>query len=337
MFLIRETVRQWYAHRVPRMGAALSFYMVFSLAPLVVVTLSLVSLAVARNTASAAMIDQVRALVGNEGADTVSMILSKATDVRTNAWETMLGFGVLLVGASGVFGELQDSMNEIWDVTPRHHPVFALLKERAISFVMVLVMSLLMLLSFLVSAGLAMAGNYLHGLSPGHVGAWGLGNSGVSLLMTAILFALIYRMVPDTRILWRDVWAGALIAAVLFMVGKFVLGFYFVYQVRKGAPRLYCQRETEQDWPSALAHHQGVLQIGTPCQGTRSVNPAAHAFARLRRCHGADELRGSRPDYSHREEGHPCLLEFNRQASCGTATSASSATVIIISRSWCPS
>ena len=92
---------------------------------------------------------------------------------------------------------------------------------------MVLVMSLLMLLSFLVSAGLAMAGNYLHGLSLGLVGVWGLGNSGVSLLMTAILFALIYRVVPDTRILWRDVWAGALIAAVLFVLGKFVLGFYF--------------------------------------------------------------------------------------------------------------
>jgi len=227
LFLIRVTVRQWFAHRVPRMGAALSFYTVFSLAPLVIVTLSLVSLAVARNTASAAMVDQVRDMVGDEGADTVRMILSKAADVHAGAWETMFGFGVLLVGASGVFGELQDSLNEIWDVAPRRHPVFALLMERATSFVMVLVMSLLLLLSFLFSAGVAMVNNYLHGLSPGLGDAWELGNSGVSLLITAVLFALIYRVVPDTRVLWRDVWAGALIAAVLFVVGKFVLAFYF--------------------------------------------------------------------------------------------------------------
>jgi membrane protein len=226
-FLIRETVRQWQAHRVPRMGAALSFYTVFSLAPLAIVTLSLVSLAVARNTASTAMVDQVGNLVGSEGADTVKVILSKAADVHAGAWGTMLGFAVLLVGASGVFGELQDSLNEIWDLVPRRHPVFARLKGRAISFAMVLVMSLLMLLSFLFSAGVAMAGTYLHGLSPGLDGAWELGNSGLSLLMTVVLFALIYRVVPDTRILWRDVWAGALIAAVLFVVGKIVLAFYF--------------------------------------------------------------------------------------------------------------
>ena len=227
MFLIRETVRQWNAHRVPRMGAALSFYTVFSLAPLVIVTQSLVSLAVARKTASAAMVNQVRDMVGNEGADTVRMILCKAADVHAGPWETMLGFGVLLVGASGVFSELQNSLNEIWDVGPRHHPVFALLKERATSFVMVLVMSLLLLLSFVLSAGVAMVNNFLHGISPGLSDAWELGNSGVSLFMTVILFALIYRVVPDTRILWRDVWAGALIAAVLFVVGKFVLAFYF--------------------------------------------------------------------------------------------------------------
>ncbi len=227
MFLIIETLRQWNAHRVPRMGAALSFYTVFSLAPLVIVSQSLVSLAVARKTANSTMVNQVRDMVGNEGADTVRMILCKAADVHAGPWETMLGFGVLLVGASGVFSELQNSLNEIWDVGPRHHPVFALLKERATSFVMVLVMSLLLLLSFLLSAGVAMVNNFLQGISPGLSDAWELGNSGVSLFMTVILFAVIYRVVPDTRILWRDVWAGALIASVLFVVGKFVLAFYF--------------------------------------------------------------------------------------------------------------
>jgi len=225
-YLLKETFRLWNANRVPRMGAALSFYTAFSLAPLVIVTLTLVSLAVERNAASAAMVEQVRYAVGNDGADTVRMILSKAADAHAGAWEMVLGFGVLLVGASGVFGELQSSLNEIWNVATPSHPLFELLKERAISFVMVLVMSLLMLGSFLVSAAEGMAGRYLHGLSPGLDGAWQLGTSGVSLLLTAGLFAVIYRLVPDTRILWRDVWAGALIAAGFFVLGKWVLGFY---------------------------------------------------------------------------------------------------------------
>jgi len=208
------------------MGAALSFYTAFSLAPLVIITLTLISLAVERNAASAAMVDQVRYVVGNDGADTVRIILSKTADAHASAWEMVLGFGVLLVGASGVFGELQSSLNEIWNVATPNHAVFELLRERAISFVMVLVMSLLMLGSFLVSAGEGLAGTYLHGLSPGLDGAWHLGTSGVSLLLTAGLFALIYRLVPDTRILWRDVWAGAVIAAGLFVLGKWVLGFY---------------------------------------------------------------------------------------------------------------
>jgi len=224
--LLRETFRLWNANRVPRMGAALSFYTAFSLAPLVIITLTLISLAVERNAASAAMVDQVRYVVGNDGADTVRIILSKTADAHASAWEMVLGFGVLLVGASGVFGELQSSLNEIWNVATPNHAVFELLRERAISFVMVLVMSLLMLGSFLVSAGEGLAGTYLHGLSPGLDGAWHLGTSGVSLLLTAGLFALIYRLVPDTRILWRDVWAGAVIAAGLFVLGKWVLGFY---------------------------------------------------------------------------------------------------------------
>ena len=138
----------------------------------------------------------------------------------------VLGFGMLLVGASGVFGELQSSLNEIWNVATPSHPFFELLRERAISFVMVLVMSLLMLGSFLVSAAEGMAGKYLHGVSAGLDGLWQLGTSGVSLLLTAGLFAVIYRLVPDPRILWRDVWAGAVIAAALFELGKWALGIY---------------------------------------------------------------------------------------------------------------
>lgn len=225
--LFIETFRRWNAHRVPKMGAALSFYTVFSLAPLSILVLSLVSLAVERNAARAEIVGQFRNFVGNEGAEMMEMILKKTAAESTGVLGTLVGFVVLLIGASGVFGELQDSLNQIWGVSSKRHPVFILVKERVFSFAMVFVMGFLMLVSFLFSAAIAAAGGWLHARFPGLDSSWDLGNSVVSLLVIAALFALIYRMVPDASVGWRDVWLGSLIAAALFELGKFVLGFYF--------------------------------------------------------------------------------------------------------------
>ena len=212
---------------MPRMGAALSFYTLFSLAPLAILTLSLVSLAIERSAARAEMIEIIRYQIGNEGADTISGILAKTAAASTSPWEAVVGFIVLLIGSSSVFGELQDSLNQIWNVTPQRHPLLGMIKKRVISFVIVLVLSLFMVLSFLFSAAFAVAGSYLHDKLPRLDGAWELANSVVSLLVIAMLFGLIYRFIPDARITWRDVVPGAAIAAVLFVIGKYVLGFYF--------------------------------------------------------------------------------------------------------------
>jgi membrane protein len=225
--LLRETVRQWDTHRVPKMGAALSFYTVFSLAPLAIMVLSLVSLVVERNAARAEIVGQFRNFVGVEGSEIMEMILAKTAADSAGLLGTLIGFIVLLVGASGVFGELQDSLNQIWGVSSKRHPVFILVKERVFSFAMVFVMGFLMLVSFLFSAAIAAAGGWLHARFPGLDGPWNFGNAVVSLVVIALLFALIYRMVPDARITWRDVWLGAVLAALLFELGKFVLGFYF--------------------------------------------------------------------------------------------------------------
>jgi membrane protein len=225
--LLRETVRQWDAHRLPKMGAALSFYTVFSLAPLAIIVLSLVSLVVERSAARAEIVGQFRNFVGSEGAEIMEMILTKTAADHAGVLGTLIGFLVLLVGASGVFGELQDSLNQIWGVSSKRHPVFVLVKERVFSFAMVFVMGFLMLVSFLFSAAIATAGGWLHSRLPGLDGTWTFGNAAVSLMIIALLFALIYRMVPDAPITWRDVWLGAVVAAVLFEIGKFLLGFYF--------------------------------------------------------------------------------------------------------------
>lgn len=225
--LLAETFRQWNAHRVPKMGAALSFYTVFSLAPLAIFVLSLVSLVVERDAARAEIVGQFRNFVGREGADMMEMILTKTSAESAGILRTIIGFVVLLIGASGVFGELQDSLNQIWGVSSKRHPVFIMVKERVFSFTMVFVMGFLMLVSFMFSAFLAATGGWLHTQFPGLDSSWEWANSAVSLLVVALLFALIFRLIPDTRVTWRDVWLGALIAAVLFVLGKFVLGFYF--------------------------------------------------------------------------------------------------------------
>ncbi|OYW76891.1 MAG: hypothetical protein B7Z37_06765 [Verrucomicrobia bacterium 12-59-8] len=225
--LLRETFRQWDVHRVPKMGAALSFYTVFSLAPLSILVLSLLSLVVERTAARAEIVGQFRNFVGNQGAEMMELILRQTATKSTGLFETLTGFGVLLVGASGVFGELQDSLNQIWGVSSQRHPVFTLVKERLFSFSMVFVMGFLMLVSLLFSAIIAVAGGRLHARFPNLDGPWAWGNDVFSLLVVALLFALIFRLVPDTQITWRDVWLGAVITAVLFELGRFVLGFYF--------------------------------------------------------------------------------------------------------------
>jgi membrane protein len=227
--LLAETFRRWNADRVPRMGAALSFYTVFSLAPLAILMLWLVSMAVGRGAAQVEIEGQVRALVSDEGADLVAMILATTASAgeSTSPWMTVLGVFILLVGASGMFGELQDSLNQIWGVSSERHPLLTLLKERALAFAMILVVACLMFVSFLYSAIIAAAGGYVSGRFPVLSGPWEWGTSVASLVALALLFALIFRAVPDTRIAWKDVWMGAVITALMFQFGKAILGFYF--------------------------------------------------------------------------------------------------------------
>jgi membrane protein len=182
---------------------------------------------VERNSARAEIVGQFRNFVGNQGAEMMELILRETAATNTGLFETLTGFVVLLVGASGVFGELQDSLNQIWGVSSKRHPVFTLVKERVFSFGMVFVMGFLMLVSLLSSAAVAVAGGRLHARFPALDGPWAWGNDVISLLVVALLFALIFRLVPDVSITWKDVWIGALIAAVLFELGRFLLGFYF--------------------------------------------------------------------------------------------------------------
>jgi len=224
--LFTETFQQWNRHKAPKMGAALAYYAVLSLAPLVILALSLLSLLVQRDAARAEVVGQFSSLVGQQGGAMVDTILASSASPKAGVIGTIVGFGVLLIGASGAFGELQDSLNQIWAVPVADRPWTAMIKDRLLSFAMVFVIGFLLLVSLVLSAGIAAAAKFFREYLPASGGLWELTNSGLSFFVVTILFALIFRVLPDTRIAWRDVWVGAGITALLFTVGKFLIGLY---------------------------------------------------------------------------------------------------------------
>jgi membrane protein len=208
------------------MGAALAYYTALSLAPLVVIVVGLVGLAVDHDAAGKGVVAQFAALIGKEGGATVESILANSSGQQAGVWSAILGFIMLLAGASGVFLELQDSMNEIWETPARAWSWRTLVRDRLLSFAMVFALGFLVLVSLLASAAIAALGGYLKAWVPEFDLVWESVNSVVSFAVVMIMFAALFRYVPDVRIAWYDVWTGAGITAALFVLGKFLLGFY---------------------------------------------------------------------------------------------------------------
>ena len=225
--LIVQAGKSWSEHRVPRMGAALSYYTAFSLAPLVVFILSIATLVVKKKDASKYIVDEVTNLMGSSGGNAVKEILSHAGTAHAASWSTAISFVVLLVGASGAFGELQDALNQIWEVPPQKHPFLTLCKERALSFAMVFVLGFFMLVSLVLSALIELLSKVVVNQFP----AFGLEaiNTLISFVAFSGLFCVIFRILPDVPLRWGDVWPGAIFSAALFIVGKFLLGFYIAF------------------------------------------------------------------------------------------------------------
>ncbi len=222
--LLKETWEGYSKHRVAKMAAALSYYTAFSLAPLVVFILSVASLAVQKDVASHAIMDQATSLLGEKGGEAIADILQNAGSPTMASWGAILSLIVLLIGASGVFGELQDSLNQIWEITAPDRPFLQMLQGRLLSFTMVFVLGFLMLTSLIVSAVIAEASKYFSGdLS---VVGLELVNTTISLVVISTLFAVIYRLLPDIEIDWNEVWPGAIFTASLFILGKALLGWY---------------------------------------------------------------------------------------------------------------
>ncbi len=223
--IVKEAGSESLVDRVPRLGAALAFYTTFALAPLLVIVVAIAGLVFGREAAEGRLLGEMRSLVGKEGGDALQAMVAAAGQHDAGIVASLVGGVVLLVGAMGLFGQLQDALNTIWEVEPKPgRGLWNIVRSRFLSFSLVLGSAFLLLVSLAVSAAMAAMSGLFEGLQSSlitHTIQWM-----VSFAVITGLFAMIYRLLPDAEIAWRDVWFGAAVTAVLFTVGKSLIGLY---------------------------------------------------------------------------------------------------------------
>ena len=225
--LLKEAGEAWIDDKASRLAAALAFYALLSMAPLLVVAVSVSGMVFGDEAARGQIAAQIQGLVGAEAGDAIQSILAHAKQPGQGVLGTVVGALVLLFGASGVFGELQESLNTIWEVRSKPgRGIAGVIKDRVFSFGMVLGVAFVLLISLVVSAGLTALGGLLEQSLPGGAAVWQVLNFVIGLAVVTGLFAAIYKVVPDVTISYRDVLVGSLVTAVLFTVGKALIGLY---------------------------------------------------------------------------------------------------------------
>jgi len=224
--LVKESFSEWSEDNVTRLAAALSYYTAFAIAPLLVIAIAIAGFFFGREAASNQIGQQVSGLLGQTAGNAVNEMVQRASaNQGAGVAAAIIGIVTLLFGASGVFGELQSSLNTIWEVAPKpNQGILATIRQRFFSFAMVLGVGFLLLVSLAISAALGAIGQYLGGSEPTLI--WKAINFAISFAVTTLLFALIYKVLPDVQIRWSDVWIGAVVTALLFTIGKAALGWY---------------------------------------------------------------------------------------------------------------
>ena len=225
--LARQTFSEWSNDKGGRLGAALSYYTVFSLAPLLLLVVSIAGLAFGREAAEGRMFGELAGLFGADASRLIQSAVAKASETKGGVLGTIVGIVILLAGATGVVIELQDALNTVWKVEPKpNRGVWGVVRTRLLSVAMILSLGFLLLVSLVVSAVLAAFSGWMR-VAIGDIAVLGwFIDAVVALAVISTLFALIYKILPDAKVAWRDVWVGAVATAVLFMIGKFLMGIY---------------------------------------------------------------------------------------------------------------
>jgi membrane protein len=228
--IFMQTVAGWWEIKAPRLGAALAYYTILSLAPMIIIATPLIALAFDYNRATTGIVSQFEQLVGRDGAEAVRAILSNQQKFPPTRLTTYLGIGVLVFGATGVFAQLQDALNTVWGVVPApgfgKHALLSFLRQRFISFAMVLGICFLLLVSLVLSAGLSLLQNVVEKRYEIVALTWTVAHGAISVVIVTVLFAMIYKVLPDAKVHWHDVGVGAVLTSVLFTLGKYVIGLY---------------------------------------------------------------------------------------------------------------
>jgi membrane protein len=226
--IVRQTLAAWVSHDASSMGAALAFYTLFAIAPILIIAMGLADALIGENMARAHVLQQMRALIGDTGAAAVRTLLASVHYRQRSGFAAVVGILTLLVGATSVFGELQSALNRIWHTPARARSEgwWHFLCTRAVSFALILGVGLLLLVSLIASAALAAFGSWLESFLPGWKLILSLLDLALGFGLATLLFAMIFKYVPREKITWGDVWIGGLVTACLFTLGKLLIGAY---------------------------------------------------------------------------------------------------------------
>ncbi len=234
---LREVFEQWSEDNCLSLGAALAYYTFFSMAPLLVLVIAIAGLALGQRAAEGEIVVQIEKVMGAEGARAIQGLIVRASAPAAGVTATIVSLATMLLGASGVFGQLQSSLNHIWGVKgPTTSGVLGYLRRRAISFGMILVIGFLLLVSLALSALLQGIRELITEHVPALGGSLETLDFTIPFVVIGVLFALIYKLLPDVRLRWGDVWLGAIVTSLLFSVGKLGIG---IYLGRAGVTSVY--------------------------------------------------------------------------------------------------
>ena len=226
--LIKVTFVEWWNDNTFELAAALAFYTIFSIAPVLLIAVGVASFFLAPETATNRIVGELQNLVGPQGAHALRQVIESSRGFGKGIWAVSVGIIMLIIGATAVFGELQAALNHIWDVKakPDRSVIVPLVLDRLRSFSIAICVGFLLLVSLVISALISCLQDYLNNWLPGIPWFWQTANVVASFFVVAVLFAMIYKFLPDVVISWKDVWIGAAVTALLFTGGKYLIGIY---------------------------------------------------------------------------------------------------------------
>ncbi|MGH8001772.1 MAG: YihY/virulence factor BrkB family protein [Brasilonema sp.] len=225
--LFQETFHEWSKDKASRLAAALSYYTIFSIAPLLIIVIAIAGAVFGEAAAQGAIVGQLKDLVGKDGAGVIQEAIKNASQPKTGTIASIISVVVLLFGATGLFNELQDALNTVWEVQPKPGRVMKnMVRQRVTSFAMVLAIGFLLLVSLVISGVLTALVAYFKNVVPGVGFIWQPVNFLLGFAITTLLFGLIFKVLPDVKITWNDVLIGAALTSLLFSIGRYLLGQY---------------------------------------------------------------------------------------------------------------